>query len=78
MVLTHAVFPRTSLIPMHLVSGEGRAGAGVCVELVGYDDVGGGGSGNWQLVFVIRLETCSRRLGIHGRLWSAMARAVPS
>lgn len=76
MVLAPAVFPRSSLIPMCLVSGKGRVGAGVCMELVMM--WGGGSSGNWQLVFVIRLETCSRRLGTHGRLWSAMARAVPS
>lgn len=36
------------------------------------------GSGNRQLVFVTRLETCLRRSGTHGRLWSAIARAVPS
>lgn len=49
------------------------------VGLVGYMMVwGNSGSGTWQLVFVIRLETCLRRLGTHGRLWSAIARAAPS
>lgn len=63
-----------------VVSGEGMADGGVCVAgLVGYTMVqGDSGSGNWQLVSVLRLETCLRRSGTIGRLWSAIARAVPS
>lgn len=77
-------------IPMVLVSGGGIADVEICVArsvlarlTALYMGVvegmlwGDSGSGNWQLVFVVRLETCSRRLGTHRRLWSATARAVP-
>lgn len=83
-------FLEAPFILMVLVSGEGIADGEVCVArsilarltalymgVVGRMLWGDSGSGNWQLVFVIRLETYSRRLGTHGRLWSATARAVP-